>query len=334
MKGHEYSSEEERGRAYVERWRSNPKLLSELLGNFYDTSSRGIFLRRLLMAMNINPRWLEKIGHWIVSSFANEKWSAFRQQYSFWWAVRRAVGDRAIWQRLTQGVPILMYHAFGRNGETASRYVLPIRKFSVQMWLLKRLNYHVISLEEYLKFLSDSHLPPERSIIITIDDGYKDNYSLAYAVLKRFGFQATIFLVSHHLGKTNQWDKNSVLTGRVLVDQREAKEMQRDAISFGSHTCTHPFLTKLSEQKIQEEICQSKVDLEQSIGIPIRLFSYPYGDYDPKVAAAVQGAGFEAACTTDLGLNMLQTSVFILHRTEIFGTYSVWRFLRAVYTGA
>src|ERR1041385_3189005 len=145
-----HNTEEERGSAYVELWKQHPELLSELFGNFYDTSPRGIFLRRLLFALNIPPRWLKIVGTGLFNSMAKEKWSVFFQQYCFWWAVRRAIGNRQIWQRLTHGVPILMYHAFAGVGENASRYVVPIRSFRAQMWLLKHLGYHVISLEEYL----------------------------------------------------------------------------------------------------------------------------------------------------------------------------------------
>jgi peptidoglycan/xylan/chitin deacetylase (PgdA/CDA1 family) len=226
-----------------------------------------------------------------------------------------------------------MYHAFGEEGENASRYVLPIQKFKAQMWLLRHLGFQVISLDEYLNCLGAYHLPPEKAVVLTIDDGYEDNYSLAFPVLKHFGLAATIFLVSDYMGATNGWDQDSVLTGRPLLDQQEAIEMRNSGISFGAHTCTHPLLTKLSEREIWEEISQSKLDLEQSLGIPIRLFSYPYGDYDTKVAAAVKEAGMEGACTVKTGLNTFETSVFGLRRTEIFGTFSLWRFLRAVSSG-
>lgn len=329
-----HHSEEERGAAYVELWRRDPKLLPQLLGNFYDTSARGVFLRRLLLAMHIPPRWVEIAGNWIVGKTEKEKWSVFLEQYYFWRGVHAAIGNHELWVRLTYGVPILMYHAFGGRGERATRFVIPIQKFRMQMWLLKFLKYNVISLEEYLKYLSDAHLPPACSVILTIDDGYQDNYSLTYPVLKLFGFPATIFLVSSHLGKSNSWDNDSVLTGRALFDKRAAEEMQKNGVSFGAHTCTHPSLTKLSQREIREEICQSKLELEQSLGIPIRLFSYPYGHYDKSVTEIVSESGFAGACTTDTGLNVFQTSAFVLRRVEIFGTFSLLRFLRAVFSGA
>lgn len=333
MKSDFYRAEEQRGALFVELWRKNPKLLSQLLGDFYDTSRRGIFLRRFLLALRIPPVWLEIIGKWIVDPIAKDKWSIFLRQYCFWRGVRRAMGAGETWRRLTYGVPILMYHAFGGKGEAATRYVLPIRNFKMQMWLLRLLRYRVISLDEYLEFLVEGQLPPVRAIVLTIDDGYEDNYLLVYPVLKQFGFPTTIFLVSNYLGKTNRWDPDSVLTGRALFGLREAKEMQENGISFGAHTHSHPALTRLSKEDVTEQICRSKVELEHILGRPIRLFSYPYGDYDQKVAAVVQKAYFEAACTTDTGLNTFQTPIFALRRTEIFGTFSLWRFLRAVSSG-
>jgi peptidoglycan/xylan/chitin deacetylase (PgdA/CDA1 family) len=333
MKSALYRAEEKRGATYVGLWRKDPSLLPRLLGNFYDTSPRGVALRRLFLALHIPPLWLEIAGRWIVDPAAKEKWLIFLRQYCFWRGVQRAIADRETWKRLTYGVPILMYHAFAEKGEAATRYVLPIRDFKLQMRALRLLRYRVISLDEYLDCLVRGQLPPARSVILTIDDGYQDNYLLVYPVLKQLDLPATIFLVSAYLGKTNRWDRDSVLTGRALFDRADAQEMQENGVSLGAHTRSHPALTRLSNEEMMEEICLSKVELEQILGRPLRLFSYPYGEYDHDVATVVQEACFEAACTTDTGLNTFQTPLFALRRTEIFGTFSLWRFLRAVSSG-
>jgi peptidoglycan/xylan/chitin deacetylase (PgdA/CDA1 family) len=110
--------------------------------------------------------------------------------------------------------------------------------------------------------------------------------------------------------------------------------MQNGIIAFGAHSCTHPWLSKASEQKIREEVHNSKVNLEWELGSAIRSFSYPHGDYDDRVIAIVKEDGFDGACTTNTGLNTFQTSIFALRRTEIRGNFSLWRFLWAVYSGA
>ena len=92
-------------------------MLPGLLGNFFDTSLRGILLRRFLLWLRLSPVFLARIGRLLQdNAWAASEWFKFFQSYSFWYGVKQALPDRSIWRRLTYGTPILMYHAFGSRG--------------------------------------------------------------------------------------------------------------------------------------------------------------------------------------------------------------------------
>jgi len=325
------SETRERGAAYVSLWCHQPATLSGLLGSFYDTSLRGIVLRRLLLLLRLPPVLLAFPSLLLGKYDRGWEWFKFLQSYCFWYGVRHALPDRRMWRRLTHGTPILMYHAFADVGEVPSRYVLPQRCFAWQMALLKRLGYQVISLEEYLVCLHESRLPPERALVITIDDGYLDNYLLAYPVLRRYGFTATIFLVTG--GDRNNWDEDGPLAGRPAMTASQARELQRAGISFGAHTRTHPRLPEISTEQAWEEISGAKADLEKELGVPVQTFAYPHGKENEAIQTQVEQAGYLGACGVGRGLNTPAAPPFALYRTEIIGTASLLQFLQSVLSG-
>lgn len=239
----------------------------------------------------------------------------------------------ALWRQLTYGTPILMYHAIGLPGESASPYVMPVHRFGAQMTWLKRMGYIPITLKQFLACQRDRRLFPARSVVITFDDGYSDNYTHAYPVLQGRNIPATIFLVSDYIGLANQWDQQKQLAGRPLMSWSQVQELRTQGVQFGAHTCSHPVLTAISSNQAEEEITISRQQLESRLGMPVEVFAYPYGEYDPAIQAMVQEAGFVAGCTVDPGLNTLITPIFSLRRTEIRGTDSWPRFLLSLWMG-
>jgi peptidoglycan/xylan/chitin deacetylase (PgdA/CDA1 family) len=325
---------ERRGQVHAELCRRHPDMLPRLPGNFIETTLQTLFLRRLLLALNVSPRRLRMMGQLAKQNKQRADWFKFIEDYSYWRGVRQATPDNEMWQRLTHGTPILMYHAFGKPGESASRYVLPVQRFERQMAWLKRLRYNVLSLEDYLHYRDEDRLPPVRSVVITADDGYVDNYSIAYPILKRYGFPATIFLVSGNVGDVNRWDEQGLLLrDRALMSWTEIKEMLRGGVTFGAHTRTHPMLTTVSPDRAHAEIDGSRAELAQALDRPIQLFSYPHGKYDATARSIVEQVGYLGACSTRAGMNSPATSKFELRRTEVRGTDSLVRFALALWLG-
>jgi glycosyltransferase involved in cell wall biosynthesis len=327
------TDEERQGRASVEICRRHPAMLPFLLGTFGETTVRAILLRRLFLALNLSSLFLALLSKLADNRAWAYEWYSFLHSYFYWRGVRHALPDRATWRRLTYRTPILMYHAFGGAGEPASRFVVPQRKFALQMAWLKWMRYRVLSLEEYLSCHREHQFPPARSVVITIDDGYADTRTRAYPVLRRHGFQAIVFIVSAEVGNASHWGKNGPLVGRPLLAWPDIQEMLPEGISFGAHTRTHPILTAISLEQAQEEISGSRADLEQKLNLPIGLFAYPFGKYDSKIQALVQQAGFLGACSVHRGPNTPNTIGFALHRTEVAGTDSIVRFALGLLIG-
>jgi peptidoglycan/xylan/chitin deacetylase (PgdA/CDA1 family) len=195
------------------------------------------------------------------------------------------------------------------------------------------MGYIPITLKQFLACQRDHRLVPARSVVITFDDGYTDNYTHAYPVLRGRNIPATIFLVSDYIGLANQWDQQKQLAGRPLMSWSQVQELRTQGVQFGAHTCSHPVLTAISSNQAEEEITISRQQLESRLGMPVEVFAYPYGEYDPAIQAMVQEAGFVAGCTVDPGLNTLITPIFSLRRTEIRGTDSLPRFLLSLWMG-
>jgi peptidoglycan/xylan/chitin deacetylase (PgdA/CDA1 family) len=228
-----------------------------------------------------------------------------------------------------RGATILLYHAVGAPGESRSRFVVPLHRFERQLKWLRRLGYRVVPLGELLHALRDGKVPG-KTAVLTFDDGYADNLTLAYPVLRRLDMPATIFAVSQ--GEENGWDRDTELAGRALLRPEQLAEMS-PLVSVGAHTRTHRALTSLTREQLEEEISGSRADLEAALGRPVSTFAYPYGMVDEAGRSAVERAGFEGACSVVPGFNPAGTDPLALRRLEIYGTFSLVRFVLTLWFG-
>jgi peptidoglycan/xylan/chitin deacetylase (PgdA/CDA1 family) len=309
-------------------------MLPQLLGKFNEVPLRVVLLRRMLLRLRFAPHWLDPIGRILARTPWIDAWYQFAYGYCYWRGVKKTLTPRPLWDRLTYSMPILMYHAVGAPGEPASRYVIPARRFARHMAWLKWRRYRVISLEEYLRCRWAHRLPPARSVVLTFDDGYADNLTLAYPVLRRCRFPATLFIVSSAVGQTNQWDQGSVLTGRPLLSWRGIRKLWANGLSMGAHTQTHASLAGLAPAQIEQEIAGSRQVLEQMLGIPVRTFAYPYGVWTPESRAILARTGFLGACGIEPGKNSPITPLYGLRRVEMYGTDSLFQLELGLTLGA
>jgi peptidoglycan/xylan/chitin deacetylase (PgdA/CDA1 family)/GT2 family glycosyltransferase len=324
---------EKMGQASVTLFQHHPRLIERLpLGRFGDTGVRGLLLRRLLLAIHC-PTALLALATLLFGRLVTSRTGCrFMQAYCYWRGVQRAA-DRGTWRQLVRAPVILMYHAIGQPGEHASEYVVPVKQFARQMAWLMRLGYHVLGLEDLVRFRHDGHLPPERSVVITFDDGYRDNVTVAMPVLRRYGFTATVFAVSGALGRTNEWDPAGELAGRALVSADDLRELSRCGFQIGAHSRTHARLTELPPKAMEDEVVRSRTDLEQAIGRPVVTFAYPHGLHDPETEAAVMRAGYEGVCTSEPGANDPAVPATALRRIEVRGTDPLFAFVLALWMG-
>lgn len=227
------------------------------------------------------------------------------------------------------GVPILMYHKVNPDSK-AGGYGLRVSpgSFEKQMAYLSRSGYHTISLSDLADHFEKGRPLPARPVIITFDDGYLDNYTYAYPILKKYGMTATIFVVAGTVGGINEFDYNG---GRQpknkMAGWKELREMAEGGVTIGSHTLRHPHLANLKPGEARHEIVESKKILEKGLNRPVEFFCYPYGNYDRDTVGMVREAGFRAAVTTEQGLGKYQEGPYTLKRIRVRGDYSYSRFL-------
>lgn len=216
---------------------------------------------------------------------------------------------------LQNGLPVFTYHKIDRRpwgAKWRSLYLSP-RSFARQMSELARAGYSTARLSDSRPVRGN----PARKFVITFDDGYESVAVNAAPVLREHGFTAIQFIVAGEIGGTNSWD---VAEGEVearLMDTAQICAWLQAGHEIGSHTISHPRLSRLSPPALREEIAASKRRLEDTFGVSIRHFCYPYGDYDQRVIDEVMRAGYETACThIKSGVSLAATPSHELRRIE------------------
>ncbi len=181
------------------------------------------------------------------------------------------------------------------------------------MALLHDKGYKTVSLTELTDRVSRRVLLPQRSIVITFDDGYQSVYSQAFPVLQRYGMTATVFLTT---GK-DRTQRLPSMEGRPMLSWDEIGEMHRGGLNFGAHTLTHPDLTGLPLNQIEAEIIGSKERIEDAVGTSVDTFAYPFGRYDERCREFVSHH-FRCACSDRLGLCRYDSDPYTMERVDAY----------------
>lgn len=227
-----------------------------------------------------------------------------------------------------------MYHMVRETSNPKEkRYCCHPKAFRRQMAYLNKAGYRVIKLEQLVDSIINGNIPPQKSIVITFDDGFRDTYENALPILCKNKFPATVFVVSRLLCQSNEWMQKEGYPKRPLLSLDELKEMAAPGISIGAHTVTHPHLTNLPSEVAAKEIENSKKELEHKLEHKVDFFAYPYGEFNSIVKSAVAQAGFKAACSAISGFNRHNEDHFALRRTAVHGTDHLWQFALKLHFG-
>lgn len=200
-------------------------------------------------------------------------------------------------QLFREGIPVIIYHKVGCKPLRTKLRGIYVTKglFRRQMDELRREGFRTVSLGN-----PGSLQPPVDSrIVLTFDDGSVTVFRNALPIMARAGFTSINYLVAGQIGGWNEWD---IVNGEVpdrLMDDVQVREWMAAGHEIGSHTMTHPRLSKIAPKQAREEIFASKKMLEDRFGVPIRHLCYPYGDLSPQVRDLVAEAGYETAVTTN-----------------------------------
>lgn len=238
-----------------------------------------------------------------------------------------------------KNIPILTYHRIISEEDIGKRHyikgkinpmVVKKKDFKKQMTYLNDNGYVTLSLNELYSFLSNEMQIPEKSVVLTFDDGYKDNFVEAYPILKEYDFRAVNFLIT------------GTITNRVhtytpeYVQYFSAKELRRgcDVFEYQSHTYSFhkkehnkrlkntPYLISKSRNEVLKDLNTSIFQLSgEKLG-----FAYPYGEYSPESIEILKEAGFKMAFTTEERAASAKDHVYEIPRFQIFSNTSFKEF--------
>lgn len=207
------------------------------------------------------------------------------------------------------GVRVLYYHSVDANA--GNEVTITPESLKKQLQYINDNNYTTITMKELYDYLNNNAPIPEKSIIITFDDGYMNNYTEAFPILKELNMKATIFCVGNSLD------------GSYYLSHEALKEMSDYGIDIESHTVNHVHLDTLSYDEQLSEMKNSKEILENITGREVISIAYPFGDYNADTIKATKQAGYSLGFTTNLGLAYRSSDEFELDRIYISSNYDM-----------
>ena len=210
------------------------------------------------------------------------------------------------------GIPILYYHSVSPSADNEVIITPEILKSELQY--LKDEGYTTLTLNEVSDYLLNSSAIPSKSIVITFDDGYMDNYDNAFPILKELGMKATIFCIT------------SKLDGSYYLSPNAIKEMSDYGIDIQSHTVTHPKLDSLTYDEQLTELKESKKTLESITGKPVTSIAYPFGNFNEDTIKAAEASGYSLGFTTNRGLADRNDDYLQIDRIYVSSNYDLKTF--------
>lgn len=192
---------------------------------------------------------------------------------------------------------------------------------------LKEYGYETITFSDLLNYVDHGKALPEKSVIITSDDGFQDIYINAFPILKKYGYKMTIFLVTGYMGNSeedrevNSFDSDRKVPMRPMLIWPEIIEMNEYGCEFLSHTVNHIRLGLSSDEEFLYELVQSKKDIESHLGSEVLFFAWPYDNNSPSKWPLIPDAGYRGAVRYGNGIEDMRTiNLYDIKRVE-FNNY-------------
>lgn len=189
-----------------------------------------------------------------------------------------------------EGVPVIMYHSVSDNA--ASGELAPLRitieNFKAEMKYLKDNGYTTLTMDELNDFLTNNKQIPEKSVVLTFDDGYEDTYTNVYPILKQYGFKATVFMLASAVDSSSNY-----------LNSAQLKELQQNGVDIESGTDEDVKLSNLSAEVQLQDLKQAKSKLEGILNKTVNYVSYPYGSYNQNTLVQAKAAGYVLGLSRD-----------------------------------
>lgn len=206
---------------------------------------------------------------------------------------------------------ILVYHRVHKyEGGLKSLYVSP-KYFDFQMKYLKFRKYKSVTLDELREMIINKKIQP-KVFCITFDDGYRDTYEFAYPILKKYGFNATVFVTTDAIGKKFSYPRMPEAQHMTVEELNKIK----DVFYIGAHSVSHKDMEHISSEEVKFELIQSKRILEEKLNIKVEHFCYPFGKKFDNYQNLLFSSGYLTACSTKTGLIDKNSDLYDLSRIE------------------
>jgi len=219
-------------------------------------------------------------------------------------------------------VPVLMYHYVDDEPPPAGPYAdgLTVRTpdFVEELEYLAENGYQAVRLSDVYLAMAGLKELPAKSVALTFDDGGLDNYTVAFPLLKQYGFTATFFVITKTVGRDGQ------------MSWEQLQEMVAAGMSVQSHSVSHPDLRGVSDEKLRSELVDSRQAITEAVGEPGYAFCYPSGACDERVVEAVRSAGYVMAVVTDKGEVLNPGAIFEIRRGRVQAHMSLGSFAKLV----
>ncbi len=235
---------------------------------------------------------------------------------------------QSYYSRKRYEVPVLLYHRIITDASQAGRHgtYITLNQLESHFEYLKKNGYTPITFKQLS--LINRFNPAKKYVILTFDDGYRDNYTLLMPLLEKYQFRAVIYLVTGRA--ENSWDLKDEGRTFPLLTREQIIEMSRNGIEFGAHTVTHADLTKVGIEEAWKEITDSRNQIQALLGKKVISFAYPYGKVNDAIKELVKKAGFKYGIGTVNGPLAMQEDVYNIRRIVIHPDTHIYRFARKV----
>jgi peptidoglycan/xylan/chitin deacetylase (PgdA/CDA1 family)/aminoglycoside phosphotransferase (APT) family kinase protein len=298
-------------RAYCERLDLDlePEQLRMLVAAYWLDYTGGQLLRSI--DPDARPEWVRENVHVALERFRPLLQNGFKQS--------RRPRATALAPSAKGDALVLCYH--GLSPSWPSSLAVTPKNFREQIELVLQRGYRAATFAETVP------VPPfEKTVAITFDDSYRSVFEYALPILAEYDLPATVFVPTGHVGADGpmiwsgieDWLGGPYASELLPMSWDELRVLSDAGWEIGSHTVTHPYLTRLEEPLLLEELHESRSQCEVNLGRECRSLAYPYGDFDDRVLAAARAAGYHAAATLPLrfeGKNPLAWS-----RVGIYGS--------------
>lgn len=234
-------------------------------------------------------------------------------------------------------VPVLMYHRVEPVVHASElRYAVTCAQFAAHLDWLAGHGWQPCSLSSFMDWYLDGSSLPERSVLITFDDGFAGLHSHVLPLLKQRHWPAAVFLVSALIGGCEGWlarEGRGEASAHALLSAAQIAEMQAVGFEFHSHSRHHARLPDLDEERLLDEVSGSRAELQKLLGQPVDAIAYPYGRVDERVRLAVEKAGYRLGFSVDPGFNRPRGPALAVRRLDITGFDTPARFGRKITLG-